>query len=78
MVRPLALATVCRVTGEGWLRPHLAVRAWFTVGRWRAQIQLAQSYSLVWSASRLSVLDNLGPLLQRSVRIGMGSLWRLS
>ena len=42
--------------------PHLAVTSWFNVGRWLGQVDVAQTYTLLWLATWPKAADEPTPL----------------
>ena len=56
---PLAVSAVlsCKVQGDRWVAPHLAVRAFFDCCRWTGRVTRPLLCTPLWPASWLSAVD---------------------
>ena len=56
---PLTVAAVssCKVLGDRWIAPHLAVRTLFDYSRWTCSVTQVVRYSPLWPASWLPAVD---------------------
>ena len=67
--RAAAAVTGCMVREDGWILPHLAVRAHFQYSRWGSRVSLPVQRTPLWLASWLPVLDkSRGPSLRKFQR----------